>query len=182
MTAATRYNSGAIAFHWIIAALIVLNFIAVWVAEDMPKEDASQLMGIHKAVGISILVLTVLRILWRLTHRPPPFPESMKAWEVALARVVHSLFYFLMVAIPFTGWSMVSAYSGKPVSFFGLFDVPALPYRVNEASGEILHEVHETFGAIMLVLLALHVAGALKHHFVDRHGGLARMIPALRRD
>ena len=173
----TRYASGAIAIHWIVAVLIATNFALVWSAEDAPKEDA---MANHKAIGISILLLTVLRIVWRLTHRAPPLSETLKAWEAALARVVHALFYFLMVAIPFSGWAMSSAASGKPVGMFGVIDMPPLPFPQDRAIAGVFADTHETLATLMLALFALHAAGALKHQFLDKDGTLARMLPFLR--
>ena len=102
--AQARYSRGAIALHWIIALLIMGNFIGAWVSEDMPRPEKMELMGYHKAFGMLILGLTVLRIIWRLTHTPPPLEETLKAWEAALAKVTHALFYFLMLAVPMLNW------------------------------------------------------------------------------
>jgi len=178
-----RYSRGAIAFHWTIAVLILLNFAAAWIADDAPKLEHDQIIANHKAIGLLILTLSVLRIIWRVTHPAPPFVETLKTWEAAAARVVHSLFYFLIIAIPFTGWAMVSAGSGgMPVSFFGLFDIPGLPFSADREKAGVFHEVHELFATLALVLVALHVAGALKHHIIDRDVTLGRMIPWLRRN
>lgn len=179
-TATAGYTRGAVALHWIIAALIILNFIAAWISEDLPKAEAMQVMGNHKAIGLTILFLTVLRIVWRIMHRPPPLLESLKAWEAAVARVVHTLFYFVMIAIPLSGWGMVSAGGkGAPVSWFGIFDVPALRVNHDRATGGAFHEAHEVLATLMLALFVLHVAAALKHQFFDRDGTLARMLPFL---
>lgn len=177
-----RYSAGAIAFHWIIALLILLNYVAVWVASTMPKPEKMQVMANHKAIGLTILTLSVLRILWRLTHRAPPFAAGVKRWEAALARTVHTLFYVLIIAIPLTGWAMVSSFgAGKPVSWFGLVDVPALPVSSDRATSGAFNEAHELLAIAVLLLLMLHVAGALKHQFFDRDGTLGRMVPFLRR-
>lgn len=179
--AAGRYTRGAIAFHWIIAGLILLNFALAWAADDAPDAERGALLGNHKAIGLAILAFSVLRILWRVTHRAPPFSETLRAWEAAVAKVVHSLFYFLIIAIPFSGWAMSSAASGgKPVGFFGLFDLPGLPFSQDRERAGVFADVHETLATLALVLLFLHVAGALKHQFLDRDGTLARMIPWLR--
>ncbi len=177
--AALRYSRGAVALHWIIAVLIALNFVAAWVSEDMPKEQAMQIMGNHKAIGMAVLALTVVRILWRLTHRPPPLAATLKGWEVALSKLTHGLLYLLMIGIPLSGWAMHSAFSqGKPVGFFGLFGVPALPVAYGKEAAGPFHEGHEVMATAMLVLLALHVAGALKHRFIDRDANaIARMMP-----
>lgn len=173
------YTKVAVALHWIIAFLIVLNFFAAWSAEGMPKPEEMQIMANHKAIGITILILSVLRILWRIAHRPPPLSASIARWEAVLARTVHSLFYFLMIGMPLTGWAMVST-GGKPVSVFGLFDMPALPVGSDKATGGTFHEVHEIFGTVFMILIALHVLGALKHQFINHDGTLARMVPFLR--
>jgi cytochrome b561 len=173
------YTRVAIAFHWVIALLIALNFVAVWVADGMSKPEKMQIMANHKAIGITILILSALRILWRIAHRPPPLPASLAPWEAVLARAVHSLFYFLMIGMPLTGWAMIST-GGQPVSVFGLFDMPALPVGSDKATGGTFHEVHEIFGTALLILIGLHVLGALKHQFMDHDGTLARMVPFLR--
>jgi cytochrome b561 len=105
--------------------------------------------------------------------------EGLKAWEVALARVTHALFYLLMLGMPLSGWLMHSAFSGgKPVGYFGLFNLPGIPMAVNKPLGGVFHEMHELGGYAMLALFALHVAGALKHQFLDRHpGAIARILP-----
>jgi len=174
---AGRYSTVAIAFHWVIAVLIALNFAAVWVSHTMPKPERMQIMGNHKAFGLTILALSVLRILWRVSHRAPDFEDSLKSWEVALARTVQALFYFLMIAIPLTGWGIVSAYSGEVVSWFGLFGVPPLPLAQGKVAGGTLHEIHGNLATLMIGLFALHAAGALKHQFLDRDGTLGRMVP-----
>ena len=175
---ASRYSTGAIVFHWLIAALIVFNFVAAWVAEDMSKADAMKVMGNHKAIGITILILSIGRILWRLTHRPPPFPVTMQPWEMLLARITHGLFYFLMIGIPLAGWVFHSLYSGgAPVGFFGLFEYPGLPFAKDPAGGEVAGETHEILATAMLFLAGLHVLGALKHRFVDKDRVMSRMLP-----
>lgn len=175
---AARYSRGAIALHWIIALMIMLNFALAWISEDLPKEDRAALLGNHKAIGITILLLTVLRIVWRLTHKAPPLVETLKTWEAALSKVTHALFYVLMLAIPLAGWALSSAWSkGKPVSMFGLFDVPALPVGSDKPTVEMFGELHENAATIMLVLLALHVGAALKHQLIDKDGTLRRMVP-----
>ena len=174
---AARYSRGAIAFHWAIALLIIANFLIAWRAEDLPKPEAYGVMAYHKAIGITVLLLTVGRIVWRLTHRPPPLLESLKAWEAALAKVTHALFYILMIAVPVAGWGLHSAYGAKPVSLFGVIDFPALPVGQDKATAGLFHELHEIFATLMLALFVLHVLAALKHQFIDRDGTLRRITP-----
>jgi cytochrome b561 len=178
---AARYSRGAIALHWIIALLIATNFGLAWVAEELSKEESRAMMANHKAIGLIVLVMTVARIIWRLTHKPPPLLDTLKAWEAALSKVTHALFYLLMLAIPIAGWGLSSAWGkGKPFSIFGLFDVPALPVGSDKPTVEMFGELHEIGATIMLVLLALHVAAALKHQFFDKDGTVRRMVPWLK--
>lgn len=175
---ARRYSRVAMILHWSIALLIVLNFAAAWVAETVPRAERMQIMANHKSIGLTVLILTVVRIAWRVTHRPPPLQRTLQPWERTLATAVHSLFYILMIGMPLTGWAMVSA--GGPVSVFGLFSMPALPVPSSEAAGDTFHDVHVKLAWLMLGLFALHVLGALKHQFLDRDRTLGRMIPFLR--
>lgn len=178
---AARYTRGAIILHWLIALLIIGNFIGAWIAEDLPRDERMVIMGYHKATGIVILLLTLVRIGWRLANRPPALVDTLKTWEAALARVTHLLFYVLMLAVPLAGLGLHSAYSqGKPVSLFGLIDFPALPVGTDKPTIGLFHDLHEVTATAMLVLFGLHVAAALKHQFIDRDGTLARMVPFLR--
>ena len=178
---ATRYSRGAIILHWLIALLIIGNFIGAWTSEDLPRDQRMVMMGYHKATGVVILLLTLVRIGWRLVYRPPAMLETLKGWEAMLARVTHLLFYGLMLAVPLAGLGLHSAFSkGKPVSLFGLADFPALPVGWDKPTIGLFHELHEVTATAMLVLLGLHLAAALKHQFLDRDGTLARMVPFLR--
>ncbi|WP_296677817.1 cytochrome b [Novosphingobium sp.] len=176
-TSSARYSRGAVILHWLIAALIALNFAAAWYAQNQPRDAAMQIMGNHKAIGISILLLTLVRIGWRLTHRVPAPSADLAPWEVTLSKIVHFLLYGLMLGIPLGGWATHSAFSGgKPVSMFGIVDFPGLPFAQNKDLGETFGGAHGTFATVMLVLLALHVAGALKHRIIDKNTqALARM-------
>ncbi|MEQ1498107.1 MAG: cytochrome b [Novosphingobium sp.] len=179
--AAARYSRGAIILHWLIAVLIVLNFAAAWAAEGMPEAEEMKLIGNHKAIGITILMLTVLRIVWRMSKQPPALVETLKAWEAALSKVTHAVFYFLMLAIPLSGWAMSSSFTkGAGVSLFGLITVPALPVGHDKPTAGMFHEMHEILGTLMLLLFALHVAGAIKHHLIDKDGTMRRMVPWLK--
>jgi cytochrome b561 len=174
----SRYSGGAIAFHWIIALLIVANLLGAHWTEDWEGPARATAMGLHKATGITILVLSVARLLWRLGHRPPPFPAGIRGWEALGARAVHWLFYLLMVAIPVSGWLMISAASPRrPFYWYGGFDLPYLPVEGQKGVQVVAHDLHEWLGWLMIGLLALHIGAALKHHFVDDQGFIGRMWP-----
>lgn len=170
-----RYSLGAMIFHWAIAIAVIWNWRIAENAHELEGPARGAMMDDHKALGIIILVLTVGRILWRLTHKRPEMQRSLAAWEVALAKVVHALFYILLVSLPLLGWIGSSLY-GSGIDMFGLFEWPALPVAGAE-QGKTVFEVHETLGKAMLLLIALHILGALKHQFIDRNGELYRMLP-----
>lgn len=144
---------------------------------------------LHKSIGLTILALSLARLGWRLVNRPPPLPPAMRAWERVGARAVHWAFYVLMVAVPFTGWLYASVQwrEGTPLAvptlWFGQFEVPHLfgldgqPPRVRHRLAEGFEETHEWLAWVMVGLLAVHVAAALKHRLVDRDGVLASMAP-----
>ena len=173
-----RYHKGAIWFHWAIAVLVIVN-ILIGLFHESLLDGVKAAMPLHKSIGLLVLVLTLGRIGWRLTHRPPPLPAGVKDWEKNAAHVVHWAFYVLMFVLPLTGWMMVShSTHPKPIIWFGLFQVPFLPVTHDVAG--VAHEGHEILGYLMAALVVLHVAAALRHHFVLRNPVLTRMWPGLR--
>jgi len=173
----TKYSKVAILFHWLIAILVIANFVLASMAEDLPREAQGALMAPHKALGVSILFLSVLRLFWRIGHKPPPLPESIAGWQAGLGKFVHLLFYFLIIAVPLSGWLMASAHPrAPPVDFFGLFDI-TMPIGKDEGLAGIGHEVHEILTKPLFILILLHILGALKHQFADRLAFIQRMWP-----
>lgn len=174
-------------FHWVIAALIIANVIIAFRFDDLLgasdpalKQAGFRLIQLHKSIGLSVLVLSVLRLLWRLTHPLLPLPGHMPGWQKALARGTHYGFYVLMIGVPLLGWALTSASPLQfPINYFGLFEWPKLPIMPDKPLADGLSEAHELAAFTTLGLLALHVAGALKHQFVDRDGLLGRMVPGL---
>ena len=160
----------------VIAALIVLNLLLGFFYDEFEKPLRSTLLNLHKPIGLTILVLTLARLAWRLGHRPPPFDPVLKRWEVGLARAVHWLFYALLIGLPLSGWLVVST-SGRITSWFGLFDIAPLPVTRAEDAHELMEQVHKYLGYSMLALLALHVGGALKHHLQGHRHLIGRMSP-----
>ncbi len=173
-----RYSTVAIWFHWTIAVLVILN-IAVGLLHD-PIPALGAFMGAHKAIGMTVLVLTLGRIIWRITHPAPPLPAEVPAAHKGLAHATHFAFYALLLAMPLTGWMMVSGTeTRRPFNWFGLFDLPYLP--VSKAAGGFGHSAHGVLGWLMLALVVLHIAAALRHHLILRDAVLVRMAPALKR-
>jgi cytochrome b561 len=170
-----RYSRTAIWLHWIIAGLIIINLLLGLYHEDFSKPVRASMMFWHRSIGLTVLILSLARLAWRLTHRPPAFDPVLKRWEVGLATLIHWLFYAFLIIVPLSGWLMSST-GGKPISFFGLFDFPSLPVRGRDAH-ETFKAVHEIFGKAMIGLIVLHVAGALKHHFEGHRHLIGRMAP-----
>jgi cytochrome b561 len=172
----SRYSAVAQAFHWIIAALIVTQFTLAWMADDLPLGARKLgLLARHKSFGMTILMLAVLRLLWRAFNRPPPLPPGMSKIERWLARISHTAFYLLLFAMPVTGWLMSSA-KNYSVSWFGLFTWPNLIGK-NEDHFDLLRSTHEILSDVLFVLAIVHILAALKHHFWNKDDVLVRMLP-----
>ena len=173
---ATRYTTIAIALHWLIALLIFCNFpLGLYLEELALSPSKLKLLSYHKWVGVTIFLLVVLRLVWRATHVPPPLAATIPRWQQLVAHGVHFLLYVLLFAIPVSGWLMSSA-KGVPVVYLGLVQLPDLVGKDKEL-GELLEEVHEVLNFGMLALVGMHIAAALKHHFINRDDTLRRMLP-----
>lgn len=172
-TPATRYSTGAILLHWLIAALLIANLLLAFVL----MEGSRTLFPIHQSIGIVVLLLTLVRIGWRVTHPVPALPATLAVWERMVARITHAGFYLLLLALPLLGWAAASSGKRGTGALFGVipwFDLPVpRVHDLHEAFGE----AHELAAYLTLALVALHIAGALKHQFLDRDGVLARMLP-----
>ncbi len=184
MTHNIRYTGIAILLHWSIAALIVLNIAVGFVMEGLAPALKTPALALHFSSGITVLALTAARILWRSTHRPPPWPENMRAWERTAAHSAHGLLYILMIAMPLIGWSIISAHPPRPqgaATLWGMLRLPAiapistLAAADQKAAHGLLVKAHTVGAWILVGTLVLHVAGALKHQWIDRHAELARM-------
>ena len=171
-----RYGWVAMLLHWAVVALIVVQLVLANMADaaDTDLEELA-LLARHKSFGITIAMLAVLRILWRLAQPTPSLPPRMPAWERRAARATHWGFYVLLFALPLSGWTMSSA-AEFSVSWFGVFELPD-PVGGDEALAETFHEVHEILATALLVLAGVHILAALKHHFFDRDDVLRRMLP-----
>jgi cytochrome b561 len=174
----TTHRWGAVAqlLHWLIVALIITQFTLATLFDDLPPSARKlALLARHKSVGITILMLAVLRLAWRWSNPTPPLPDTLKPWERSLARLTHALLYLLLFAVPLAGWMMSSA-RGFPVSWFGLFTLPDLVPK-NKVLYEQLVTIHGTLAWTLGVVAIVHMLAALKHHFVHRDDVLRRMLP-----
>ena len=173
----SKYSKVAIALHWILAALIISNFVLASMAEDVARELRGAYMNPHKAIGISILLFSVIRLYWRMGHKPPPLPDAISGWQAKAGKFVHAIFYFLIIAVPLSGWIMASAHpQAPPVSFFGLFDF-SLPIGKSESAAGVANTAHEILTKPLAILIILHILAALKHQFADRLPFIQRMFP-----
>ena len=180
----TRYGTIAVTLHWLIALAVIGMLIMGKYMADLARDDPSRfdLIQLHKSIGITILVFSVLRLVWRLMNKVPPLPAHMPAWERFAAHASHVLLYVLIIAIPLSGWALASSSPlGIPTIWFGTFEVPYLPglqgFADQHAAEGAFRGAHELLGDLMIALLIIHTGAALKHHFWDRDSVLIRMLP-----
>lgn len=180
----SRYSAVAMLLHWAIAGLILANLFVGWRMGFLGAMAQFNAFQLHKSIGITVLVLSLVRLAWRLTHRAPPLPASMTPFERFAAKATHLFFYVMMIGMPLTGWALVSVsplniptllWHHIPWPHIGvLHDLPAGPKaRVDHLATRV--HVALAFGGAALI--ALHVAAALKHQFLQRDGVLGRMLP-----
>lgn len=175
-----NYDSIQVLLHWLVAILIFAAFGLAWTMDDMPLSPAKfKIISWHKWAGITVLGLVAIRLIWLKLKGAPPADPGLPAWQSKLSLAVHHLLYLLMFAMPLSGWLMSSA-KGFPVVYLGLWKLPDLVAK-NEGLSDTLKNSHELFATVLLILIGLHIAAALKHHFIDKDTILARMIPFLRK-
>lgn len=181
-----RYTTTAITLHWGIAVLIAVNVAIGLSADYLPDDSVRFAIDTHKSIGITVLGLALMRLLWRLSHRPPPLPPDYPRWEKVVAHGAHALLYVLILALPLSGWMHDSAWkdaASHPMRLFGVVPWPRIGWITDVEPGlkESLHDrfgaLHAWFGYVLYGAFALHVAGALKHQWLDRKPELQRMLP-----
>lgn len=175
------YSSGSKFFHWVIALIVIGMLSGSFFLDDIPKQYAGMAYMIHKSLGVSILALMILRLLWIFHAGRPPLPVLVPAWEKLLSRVVQYSLYFFVILMPICGWIM-SVAAGRVPTFFGLFSLPLPGIPLDENLSKLMNQSHKTIAWIIIVLLVLHTAGALKHHFIDKDTVLKAMLPKRLKD
>lgn len=168
-----RYSHVARALHWIMAILILFNLFLGFAHDALPREW--KVMPVHKSIGLTVLALTVARIMWRFTRSAPPLPAEMPAWEKGTAHLTHFAFYAFMLVLPLTGWVMTSA-GDRPLNWFFLFDVPKFAVGKEDAIVGLSRGAHELLPWLWVALIALHIGAALRHHFMLKDDVLRRML------
>jgi cytochrome b561 len=182
----TRYSTVSIALHWTIAAAIALQIVLGWRIGDVEGVTRSAVLQLHKTIGVTILVLTLARLVWRLVNPPPPVDSSLTPIEKRASHGVHLVFYGLLLALPLTGWAMVSAQRIGAMKLLGGVRWPDFPFitglpgKVQDTLADVMDKSHTALVWLMFALLALHILGALKHHFVSKDPTVSRMAPGAR--
>lgn len=179
--ATSRYSTVAIVLHWLLALVIVSIFAVGVYMSDLPiSPQRLKLYNYHKWAGICFLALTTLRLLWRLTHRPPALPASielaMPNWQSKAYHAAHFALYALFFVVPLIGWAYSSA-AGFPVVLFGVLPLPDF-MAVDKEFAKSIKDVHSIAAFSLIALAGLHVAAAIKHHFYDKDGLISRMLLA----
>jgi cytochrome b561 len=186
-----KYTNVAITLHWLVAAGIIANIALAWIWPHLADDSVRPAIDVHKSIGITVLGLAILRLLWRISHRPPELPTAYQRWERVASHVTHWLLYLLIFAMPLTGWIMDSAWKDAathPMYLFGLFEWPRLGVVMHlaPATRESMHSLfgaaHVWFSYVLYVLLGLHILGALKHEWLDGEPELRRMMPGASRE
>lgn len=174
-----RYGTVAIFLHWLVAAALVALYWIGWSMTGIDLgPDKLRLYALHKSIGLTVLLAALVRLAWRATHPAPALPATVAPWQRKISTATHAALYALLLLIPLSGW-VLNGTTGFPLAWFGLVQLPNLVAAAPDLKATAA-DVHELFGKLLLGLVALHVAGALHHHFVLRDGVLARMVPALR--
>jgi len=170
-----RYDGTAIALHWITAILIVANLTVGLSMVGLPISPRKLHWYLwHKSIGVTIFLLTSARLFWRTLHPPPP-PVPMPQWQKRASTLSHAALYALLFLIPVSGYLYSSA-TGVQVVWLGLVPLPELVPK-DKALGDALKIVHVSLNSVLVAVVCVHVAAALRHHFVDRDAVLSRMIP-----
>ena len=167
-----KYDRVAATLHWLMAAMIiVIIVIGIGGRELSHALGGIHTMSVHKSFGITIFFLTLLRLAWRLGHKPPPLPVTTPVWQQAAAHVVHIALYGFMLVMPILGY-MLSSGGPYPLDWFGIA-VPKM--AISKSLADAAHEAHETGGWLVAALVVGHIGAALWHHYVQRDGLLVRM-------
>lgn len=171
-----RYTRTAIFLHWLIGLGLIGMFAVGLYMHGLPlSPNKLQWYAWHKWAGVTLFVVILVRLAWRLSHAAPPLPDAMPVPMRLAARVAHWAMYGLMIAIPLSGWLM-SSLQGFQVVWFGVLPLPDLVPK-NIAVAKVFASVHMILNYSLLTLVVLHAAAALKHHFIDKDGVLASMLP-----
>jgi len=174
MSPRLQYGTTAKVFHWLIVALLIVQYLIGWLMPDVHRGPPGVPMVLHMSVGLTILVLIVLRFVWRLAH--PVAPESsLPAWQRLSSELVHWMLYVLVLATTVSGW-LFASFRGWSVAYFYMLPFPMLASD-NQAAGRAIDGLHQAAEWTLLVFIGLHVAAAFAHVFIYRDRVMQRMLP-----
>ena len=176
-----RFSSSSIALHWLMAVLLVATAATMELKGIYPKDSAERdlMKSVHYCLGLSVFGLVWLRLLARALGSTPPIVPAPPAWQAMLGELVHVALYGLMIGLPLLGWLALSA-KGAPITLPGGLGLPLLPLTASKETADLIREFHETGATVGYVLVALHAAAALVHHYLQRDNTLLRMLPGRR--
>lgn len=170
------YSPVARAFHWVTAALVLTSIPIGITMVNVPNLGATgdTLFHLHRSMGATVLLITVLRLIYRLRHAAPPLPAGMPAWQQTLAHGTHWVLYTFLIVQPILGWIATSAYRA-PTLYFWLFELPPI-WKEDRAFSEAMFRVHMAFGVIITLVVCIHIAAAFYHHFILKDRVLTGMV------
>ena len=171
----SNYSTGSKVFHWLIAVIVICMLSGSFFLEDIPKAFQGTAYMIHKSLGLTVLFLMIARFFWIQYRGKPALPATVPAWQKIMSRFVQYSLYLFLIVMAFCGWIMSVAAERIP-SFFGLFNLP-LPINPSKTLAEFMDQSHKTIAWILIAFVVLHIAGAIKHHFIDKDNVLRRMLP-----
>jgi cytochrome b561 len=184
-----RYNTVAMILHWLIASLLIANIGLAWYFNTLTGLPKIAPVQLHKSIGVTVLLLSLARLGWRVVSPPPPLPDGVEGWARYASGVVYVLFYVVMIGMPLSGWALSSAsviIRFKPIMLYGLVHWPAitpltqLPPAQMKQAHEAFVTVHELLAKLAYVLIVVHVGAALRHLFVLKDDVMGRMVPFIR--
>lgn len=170
----TRYGTISKFLHWLIAITVIGLLVVGFIMINLPKGELRwQIYALHKAIGVSVLLIAAIRIFWRCRNAKPKLPEHHPKWQIIAASSVHGMLYLTTIFMPFSGWIMSVAANHIP-SWFGLFQLN-LPIEPSKTLAKIAHNTHEILAWVIIACLVLHLAAALKDKNI-----LKRMLPEIK--
>lgn len=172
-----RYDRVAIALHWLVALGVFIMIGLGWYMVDIPKNTPPRgfFYNLHKSIGVTVGLIVLIRVWWRWTHKPPSLPSGTANWVVNASRLSHGLLYALLVLMPVAGFT-ASNFTKYGVTYFGLFKIGPL-FAENKILYELFQGIHHAASEVLVIVICIHIAGALKHLLIDRDGVFFRMLP-----
>jgi cytochrome b561 len=172
-----RYDRVAVALHWLVAIGVFVMIGLGWYMTDIPKGTPQRafFFNLHKSIGVTLGLIVLVRVVWRWNHPPPPLPSGTASWVVNASRLSHGLLYALLVLMPVAGFT-ASNFSKYGVTYFGLFKIGPL-FAENKSLYELFQGIHHAASEVLVIVICIHIAGALKHLLIDKDGVFFRMLP-----